>query len=123
MQTTIDARDLGGASAAKPKREGPSTNRLPIVHCPVCNERAYSRSSEEITPQQRRLYYRCGNFACSMAWTASLIVEKVISPSGISPDFRPLVLKERKPPGHEYGQAPPLPPLLTYLDNLGSRPA
>lgn len=79
-------------------------SRLPAVRCPVCGERAFVRSSEEVTPIVRLLYYYCSNLPCSMAWKSHLGLVSVISPSGISPDFRDTVLKESKPPGHDFGQ-------------------
>lgn len=85
--------------------------RLPVVRCPVCNHRGHTRTSEELSPETRRLYYRCSNFKCGMTWQAILSFEKVVSPSGISPTFRPAHFKERKPPGHDYGQ-------LSILDML-----
>ncbi len=96
-----------------------SFHRLPLVQCPVCAERGYARTSEEITPEVRYIYYGCSNLLCGMTWRSMLTVEKVISPSGISADFRPATMKPGKPPGHEFGQKLPL---LTYLEGLEPAP-
>ncbi|MCW2395152.1 MULTISPECIES: ogr/Delta-like zinc finger family protein [unclassified Sphingobium] len=112
--------DLGqidpGSQAAVSRGE---KRRLPIVRCPVCNERAMVRTSEEITPTLRQLYYLCSNFKCSMRWRAALQVEEIISPSGVSPEFRPPHYREVKPPGHAFGQAS----LFDGIDVVSSAPA
>lgn len=94
-------------------RKGRTKRFMPVVNCPVCGQRAYTRTSEEISPETRRLYYVCSHWECGMRWQALLTVERVVSPSGISPNFRPAQLKPGKPPGHEYGQSPP--PLLEFM--------
>lgn len=78
--------------------------RVPKMMCPVCATVAKVRSSEEISPESRRLYFFCGNVQCGMTWCASLTVERVISPSAISPSFRPAVIRDARPPGYEFGQ-------------------
>ncbi|OJY65500.1 MAG: hypothetical protein BGP16_12805 [Sphingobium sp. 66-54] len=75
-----------------------------MMKCPVCGSRSFVRTSEELTPTVRQLYYYCGNIACSMTWKSMLSIVAVISPSGISPEFRLPHIEETKPPGHEYGQ-------------------
>jgi hypothetical protein len=82
----------------------PIDGRAPAMNCPACGKRSNTRSSEEMSPETRRLYYRCPDIHCSMAWTAILSVEKVISPSGISSKFRPAKMRDEKPPGHDFGQ-------------------
>lgn len=88
--------------------------RMPVVHCPACDSRAYVRTSEEISPRLRILYYYCSRYECSMRWSATLEVLDVLAPSGLNPDFRPANLKVGKPPGHEFGQTAPAP-LLDFL--------
>jgi hypothetical protein len=110
MNQTHEVEAAAGTEATALPAKKPSAKR-PVVHCPVCNERAHCRTSEEVTPTMRLLYYRCSNLMCSMSWRATLELLNIISPSGISPDFRPAHVKEAKPPGHEFGQAP----LLEYL--------
>ena len=107
-----EAVDTGEGERVKGKRE--SHRRLPVVRCPVCNHRAYARTSEEVTPIVRYIRYCCSNIDCSMAWVGELQVIRIISPSGISPDFRPPNVKESKPPGHAFGQTLSAP-LLDYL--------
>ena len=91
--------ELSGVPALKP-----IDGRAPAMNCPACGKRSNTRSSEEMSPETRRLYYRCPDIHCSMAWTALLSVEKVISPSGISDTFRPPRVRDEKPPGLDYGQ-------------------
>lgn len=76
----------------------------PAVNCPVCGAKARTRSSEEISPTYRRLYLACSEIRCSMTFTASLTFEHVLSPSGISAEFRAAQEKPKLPPGHEFGQ-------------------
>lgn len=82
----------------------PTKTMPPRMRCPVCEAQAFTRTSEEITPESRRLYYACSNIQCGMTFSASLTVERVISPSGISASFRAAVDRNAKPPGHEFGQ-------------------
>jgi len=78
--------------------------KAPVMNCPACGAKALCRSSLEISPTYRSLYYRCENLACSMAFTASLAFEKVLSPSGVSAEFRPANIKAKRAPGHDFGQ-------------------
>lgn len=80
--------------------------KAPAMNCPACGARASARSSDEITPTFRRLYYRCSDDVCGMTWTASLSFEHVLSPSGVSKEFRPAkpAPVRTKPPGHDFGQ-------------------
>lgn len=78
--------------------------KAPAVNCPACGAKALTRSSEEITPTYRRLYLACTDLLCSMTFTASLSFEHVLSPSGISAEFRPARVKDEPAPGHDFGQ-------------------
>ena len=78
--------------------------RAPFMACPICNSRGIVRSSEEVTPEFRRLYYSCENFKCGMTWSASLSFEHVVSPSGLGTEFREPTSRDEKPPGHDFGQ-------------------
>lgn len=78
--------------------------KAPVMNCPACDAKALTRSSLEIDPTYRQLYYRCSNIACGMTWVASLIFERVLSPSGVNDGFRPAREIREKAPGHEYGQ-------------------
>lgn len=106
----------GGAIVAGKTGESRITHhgKAPVVHCPACNAKALTRSSDEISPTYRRLYYRCSNVECGMTWLASLAFERVLSPSGVSADFRPANVDQGKPPGHDYGQ-------MTIFDMLPAR--
>ena len=90
--------------------------KAPVVHCPACDAKAFTRSSVEIDPTYRQLYYRCSNIECGMTWVASLLFERVLSPSGVSSEFRPAREPRAKAPGHDFGQMnifellPPTPP-------------
>ncbi|MFA7597585.1 MAG: ogr/Delta-like zinc finger family protein, partial [Novosphingobium sp.] len=75
-----------------------------VMNCPACDAKAHTRSSLEIHPTFRQLYYRCTNIACGMTWVASLTFEHVLSPSGVSTEFRPPRPVKEKAPGHDYGQ-------------------
>lgn len=94
----VRAGETGGTGDGVDKR------RDPHMSCPTCAARAIIRSSEEVTPVIRRLYYQCSNFKCSHTWAASLVYERTIVPSGISDTFRPPRIRDEKPPGHDYGQ-------------------
>lgn len=91
--------------------------KAPAVNCPVCNSRALTRSSEEISPTYRRLYLACTDIHCAMTFTASLAFERVLSPSGIRTEFRPAQIKQDKAPGHEFGQMSILDLLPPTLEN------
>ena len=91
--------------------------KAPAVNCPACGAKALTRSSEEITPTFRRLYLACTDILCSMTFTASLAFEHVLSPSGVSADFRPARIKESKAPGHDFGQMSMLDLLAPNLTN------
>lgn len=91
----------GNAQRALARR---ARQRLPGVACPFCGARAMVRNSEETTPTFRKLYYQCSDYRCSASWTASLNVDTILSPSGLTGEMRPLVITDRKPPGHDFGQ-------------------
>lgn len=91
------------ATPAEPKRRG-HFGRAPAVNCPACNAKASSRSSQEISPTLRQLYYRCTNIECGMTWVASLVFEHALSPSGVNSEFRPAKPLKEKAPGHDFGQ-------------------
>lgn len=78
--------------------------KSPVVHCPACAAKAHTRTSEEISPTYRRLYYYCSNLECGMTWVASLAFERTLSPSGVSAEFRAAKLDQDRAPGHDFGQ-------------------
>ena len=91
-------------SAAQDARHRNHAGKAPASNCPVCEAKAHTRSSQEISPTYRELYYRCSNIECGMTWVASLSFERVLSPSGISSDFRAPRQPKDKAPGHDFGQ-------------------
>ena len=91
--------------------------KAPAVNCPACGAKALTRSSEEITPTYRRLYLACTDLRCAMTFTASLSFEHVLSPSGISAEFRPARVKDEPAPGHDFGQMSMLDLLAPNLTN------
>jgi len=93
--------------------------KIPVMLCPACGEKALCRSSLEVSPTYRSLYYGCTNIACGMTFSASLAFEKVLSPSGVSAEFRPAKVEPKRPPGHEFGQVSIfeiLPPTFSPAD-------
>lgn len=76
------------------------------MNCPFCGAPALCRTSEEVTPTLRRLYYDCPDFDCGARWAASLQVENTVRPSGLATDYRKPRISEAKPPGAEWGQMP-----------------
>ena len=78
--------------------------KAPAMNCPACDAKAHTRSSVEVDPTLRQLYYRCSNIECGMTWVASLVFERVLSPSGVNDEFRPARPMKDKAPGHDFGQ-------------------
>ena len=79
--------------------------RMPRMRCPVCNSHCHARTSEELSPETRRLWYQCINVECSMSFTSLLSFERIVSPSAFGDTFRTMEIRDRRPPGHEFGQA------------------
>lgn len=105
----------------KPAPPGSAEPRIhvgksPVMNCPACDAKAHTRSSLEIDPTYRQLYYRCSSIACGMTWVASLIFERVLSPSGVNSEFRQAKPVKEKAPGHEFGQ-------MTIFEILPQAPA
>ena len=77
------------------------------LRCPHCKAQAIRRTSREVTPTFREIFYVCGNAACGHTFKASLSYDYGLSPSAI-PDpavdlpLRPLaredVIKPDPPP-------------------------
>lgn len=91
--------------------------KAPAVNCPACGAKALTRSSEEITPTYRRLYLACTDLHCAMTFTASLSFEHVLSPSGVSAEFRPVRVKDEPAAGHDFGQMSMLDLLAQNFSN------
>lgn len=101
---TMHSASLQAAAKATEGKHRTHEGKAPASICPVCEAKAHTRSSLEITPTYRELYYRCSNIECGMTWVASLAFERVLSPSGISADFRSPRQPKEKAPGHDFGQ-------------------
>jgi hypothetical protein len=54
---------------------------LPNMICPHCGHKSRIRSSTQITPIYRDIYYLCQNIVCGFSWKASLTLVHGISPS------------------------------------------
>lgn len=80
------------------------TGKSPVMLCPKCGAHAITRTSEELSPTTRKLYYRCKFELCGMSWTALLTVENVINPSALGGEIRKSATRNDKPPGHDFGQ-------------------
>lgn len=100
-----------GSGAYKP------FGKAPAVNCPACGSKALTRSSEEITPTYRRLYMACTDLHCAMTFTSSLAFESILSPSGVSAEFRPAQVKDEKAPGSDFGQLSILDLLPPTIEN------
>ena len=79
-------------------------NKQPAMNCPTCGAKANVRSSDEVHPTLRRIYYACTNFHCGMTFRASLMFECVISPSALGDHFREPDISDGRPPGRDFGQ-------------------
>lgn len=66
------------------------------MNCPHCGHRAQIRTSSELTPTMRQVYFLCQNLACGHSWVATLEAERTISPSGIPNPAINLPVMERK---------------------------
>lgn len=91
--------------------------KAPAVKCPACGAKALTRSSEEITPTFRRMYMACTDLHCAMTFTASWIFDSVLSPSGVSAEFRPARVIDEKAPGSDFGQLSMLDLLAPTIEN------
>jgi hypothetical protein len=53
------------------------------MHCPHCRAPSAVRSSEELSPLLRLLYFRCRNDMCGHVFIAHLEAVRTVSPSAI----------------------------------------
>ena len=51
------------------------------VFCPHCNHQATIRSSKDLSPLSRELYFQCTNFECGHTWRSLLSIVNTIVPS------------------------------------------
>jgi len=61
----------------------PSDRKRFTIRCPHCLCDGIRRSSREITPTFREIFYICPNVTCGHTWVASLNYEYGLSPSAI----------------------------------------
>ena len=61
----------------------PSPIRTDRLRCPHCNTVGQRRTSREITPTHRDIYYQCANLFCGHSWKASETYDYGIAPSAI----------------------------------------
>lgn len=112
---------MGGEAFSNRIYKGKNPRKVmpPRMNCPVCSRTCFTYSSEEISPETRKLYFACSNPECRMTFSALLSVEAVIIASAISTQFRPAMIKDAKPPGHDFGQMP----LFERKDSAAPDPA
>lgn len=65
------------------------------MNCPHCRHRAQVRTSVELSPTMRQVYFLCTNLACGHSWTAILEAQRTIAPSGIPNPNIDLPIMER----------------------------
>lgn len=54
---------------------------LPAMKCPHCRTLGRIRSSKELSPLLREIYYQCDDLDCGHTWVASLEAIRTLSPS------------------------------------------
>ncbi|MDR7101443.1 ogr/Delta-like zinc finger family protein [Croceicoccus sp. BE223] len=85
------------------------------LRCPHCRSTVLRRTSREITPTFRELFYICRNAACGHSFKASLSYEYGLSPSGI-PD--PALNLPMRPMERMPGETIPAPGALPDPNQL-----
>jgi hypothetical protein len=91
------------------------------LSCPHCLSQGDRRSSRELTPTFREIYYVCRNPACGHSWKASLTYDYGLSPSAI-PDpaldlpMRPVDRRETLAALANARAAPPDPSQPGFFD-------
>lgn len=70
-------------------------SRVIGMNCPHCKKRAQVRTSLEITPTMREVYFLCNNLACGHSWVGTLEAVRTISPSGLPNPLINLPIMER----------------------------
>ena len=53
------------------------------MNCPHCNSRAQIRTSHQLTPTMREVYFLCANLICGHSWVAHIEAVRTIAPSGV----------------------------------------
>lgn len=67
-----------------------TTSSTLSIKCPHCRSAATTRTSREITPVYREVYFSCSNFECGHTYKAALSIVATISPSAM-PDPRVVI--------------------------------
>lgn len=71
------------ASLPDPGHDPLALGRTDRLRCPHCKFAGRRRSSREITPTHRDIYYQCTNLFCGHTWKASETYDYGIVPSAI----------------------------------------
>ncbi|MGB1763782.1 ogr/Delta-like zinc finger family protein [Alloalcanivorax xenomutans] len=56
-------------------------SRAPAMKCPHCRANAWARTSRELSPLLREIYYQCSDVECGHTWVATLEASRTLSPS------------------------------------------
>lgn len=57
-------------------------SRAPAMKCPHCLAHAWARTSRELSPLLREIYYQCTDVECGHTWVSRLEATRTLSPSG-----------------------------------------
>ncbi len=49
--------------------------------CPHCNHPSWLKSSRQVTPTYRTIYFQCRNVECGHTYAAELVITHTLSPS------------------------------------------
>lgn len=55
--------------------------QAPAMKCPHCRANAWVRTSKELTPLLREIFYQCTDWECGHTWVATLEAIRTLSPS------------------------------------------
>jgi hypothetical protein len=83
--------------------------RRGTMTCPVCNDVAMIRDSDQETPLVKAIWCMCANPDCGLTWKAQIALVYVLSPSAIA---RPDLDLPQPPAGYQrriYAAGPPGP--------------
>lgn len=53
------------------------------MNCPHCKRRAQVRTSLEVTPTMREVYFICSSITCGHSWVGVLEAVRTIAPAGL----------------------------------------
>lgn len=53
------------------------------MNCPHCRARAQVRTSYEVTPTMREVYFICSSITCGHSWVGTLEAVRTIAPAGL----------------------------------------